>query len=75
MFQTGSGAHPASYPMGNRGSYPGVKAAETWICTSTLQYSFMVWCSVKKAQRQLYFLPFRDYRNVQKAPYESYVCK
>jgi hypothetical protein len=25
--QNGSGAHPASYPMGARGSYPGGKAA------------------------------------------------
>jgi hypothetical protein len=25
--QTGSGAHPASYPMGARGSFPGDKAA------------------------------------------------
>jgi hypothetical protein len=25
--QNGSGAHPASYPMGNRGSFPGGKAA------------------------------------------------
>jgi len=25
--QNGSGAHPASYPMGNRGSFPGVKRA------------------------------------------------
>jgi hypothetical protein len=25
--QNGSGAHPASYPMGNRGSFPGNKAA------------------------------------------------
>jgi hypothetical protein len=24
-FQTGSGAHPASYPMGTEGSFPGVK--------------------------------------------------
>jgi hypothetical protein len=24
---TGSGAHPASYPMGSRGSFPGGKAA------------------------------------------------
>jgi hypothetical protein len=23
--QTGSGTHPASYPMGNRGSFPGVE--------------------------------------------------
>jgi hypothetical protein len=27
-IQTGSGAHPASYPMGARGSFPGHKAAE-----------------------------------------------
>jgi hypothetical protein len=26
-FQTGSGAHPASYPMGTRGSFPGGRAA------------------------------------------------
>jgi hypothetical protein len=25
--QDGSGAHPASYPMGNKGSFPGGKAA------------------------------------------------
>jgi hypothetical protein len=25
--QNGSGAHPASYPMGNGGSFPGGKAA------------------------------------------------
>jgi hypothetical protein len=28
--QTGSGAHPASYPMGNRGSIPGDKATGAW---------------------------------------------
>jgi hypothetical protein len=26
-IQSGSGAHPASYPMGARGSFPGDKAA------------------------------------------------
>jgi hypothetical protein len=26
--QNGSGAHPASYPMGTRGSFPGGEAAE-----------------------------------------------
>jgi hypothetical protein len=26
--QNGSDAHPASYPMGNRGSFPGGRAAE-----------------------------------------------
>jgi hypothetical protein len=28
--QNGSGAHPASYPMGNRCSFPGGKAAWAW---------------------------------------------
>jgi hypothetical protein len=28
--QNGSGAHPASYPMGTRGSFPGGTAAEAW---------------------------------------------
>jgi len=28
--QNGSGVHPASYPMGTRGSFPGCKAAESW---------------------------------------------
>jgi hypothetical protein len=28
LIQSGSGAHPASYPMGTRGSFPGGKAAE-----------------------------------------------
>jgi hypothetical protein len=28
--QTGSGAHPASYPMVTRGSFPGGKAAGAW---------------------------------------------
>jgi hypothetical protein len=28
--QTGSGAHPASYPMGIQGSYLGSKAAGAW---------------------------------------------
>jgi hypothetical protein len=29
VVQTGSGAHPASYPMGSRGSFPVGKAAGT----------------------------------------------
>jgi hypothetical protein len=59
--QNGSGAHPASYPMG--GSFPGVKLSthlhlvprskNEWSYTSTPHYAFMVWCSVK-AQGQLY---------------------
>jgi hypothetical protein len=28
--QNGSGAHPASYPMSTRGSFPGGKVAEAW---------------------------------------------
>jgi hypothetical protein len=28
--QNGSGAHPASYPIGRRGSFPGSKAAGAW---------------------------------------------
>jgi hypothetical protein len=28
IVQTGSGTHPASYPMGTSGSFPGSKAAE-----------------------------------------------
>jgi hypothetical protein len=28
--QNGSGAHPASYPMSARGSFPGGKVAEAW---------------------------------------------
>jgi hypothetical protein len=28
--QRGSGAHPTSYPMGTRGSFPGGKAAGVW---------------------------------------------
>jgi hypothetical protein len=27
LIQNGSGAHPASYPMGTEGSFPGCKAA------------------------------------------------
>jgi hypothetical protein len=33
--QTGSGAHPASYPLGKTGSFPGGKAAGTWSWTFT----------------------------------------
>jgi hypothetical protein len=56
VVQTGSGAHPASYPMGTGGSFPGVKrqgreadhspstsaeVKEMWIYTSTPLYVFM----------------------------------
>jgi hypothetical protein len=72
--QTGAGTHPASYPVSTRGSFRGGKAAgreadhspqssaeakNVWSCTSTPQYTFMVWCPVKKAQGQLYLLVVR----------------
>jgi hypothetical protein len=59
--QTGSGAHPASYPMGTGGSFPGVKrqgreadhspptSAEVkkmWIYTYTPPYAFMAYCLI-----------------------------
>jgi hypothetical protein len=57
-----SGVHPASYPMGTTGSFPGGKAARheadhsppssakvknAWSYTSTPQYVLMAWCLVK----------------------------
>jgi hypothetical protein len=30
-FQNGSGSHPASYPLGTRGPFPGGKAVGVWI--------------------------------------------
>jgi hypothetical protein len=61
LVQTCSGAHPASYIMCTRGSFPGGEAAGTWSwpltsiqCRGqewvelylTPQYAFMAWCSV-----------------------------
>jgi hypothetical protein len=61
--ENGSGAHPASYPMGTGGSFPGVKATGAWswplssiYCRGQRmsgaipphpQYAFMAWCLVK----------------------------
>jgi hypothetical protein len=69
--QNGSGAHPASYPVNTRGSFPGGKAAGAWswprtsiscrgqrmggAVSSLPQYPFMAWCSVK-GQEQLLLL-------------------
>jgi hypothetical protein len=65
---TGSGAHPDSYPMvpgtlslgvkrpGREADHSPPSSSEVknaWNYTSTLQYAFMAWCSVK-AQGQLY---------------------
>jgi hypothetical protein len=58
--QNGSRAHPASYPIGTRGSFAGVKrtgreadqspsSAEVknaWNYTSIPKYAFIAWCSV-----------------------------
>jgi hypothetical protein len=65
--QTGSGALPASYPMGKGAISAGMKrpgreaehsiivlrSKNEWSYTSTPQYAFMAWCSVK-AQGHLY---------------------
>jgi hypothetical protein len=69
-FQNSFEAHPASYPTGTSGSFPGGSAAGTWCWLLTSiqcrgqrlrvtirplpQYAFMAWCSVKKAKGQLY---------------------
>jgi len=45
--KTGSGAHPAFYPMAVRNSFPQGKAARMWSYTSIPQYAFKAWCSVK----------------------------
>jgi hypothetical protein len=57
VAQTGSGAHPTSYPMDTEGPFPGVKRSKrkadhlsptndevknTWIYLSTSQYVFVV---------------------------------
>jgi hypothetical protein len=70
-FQTGSGAHPASYTMGIKGSFPGSKwpgrdadhsppfSAEVknaWSYTSIPQYAFMVLCSVTKKKHRDNFI-------------------
>jgi hypothetical protein len=59
------GVHPASYPMGIGGSFPGRKAdyspttsadfKKTWVYTSTPLYVFMAWCLINEAQGQFYF--------------------
>jgi hypothetical protein len=58
--QNGSGAHPASYPVGTRGSFPGDKAARarSWPltsiqcrgqeCVELYLHVFMVWYLVKQ---------------------------
>jgi hypothetical protein len=77
--QNDSGAHPTSYPMGTRVSFPGGKAVgawswtrlhlvprskNAWSYTSTPQYVSLAWCSFKKAQGQLYLLPSSAMRDL-----------
>jgi hypothetical protein len=61
--QTGFGAYPDSYPVGARGSFPGVRVARPWswplisiwcqgqrmhgAVPPLLQYAFVTWCLVK----------------------------
>jgi hypothetical protein len=71
LVQTGSGAHSASYPMGTGAVFLGVKrpgheadhsppsSAEVknvWSLTSTLQYNFMVSCSIKSTGATLLYV-------------------
>jgi hypothetical protein len=65
-----TGTHPASYPIGTRGFFPGGKrparkadqsppssseVKNAWNYTFTPQYAFVAWWSVK-AEGQLYFM-------------------
>jgi uncharacterized membrane protein len=67
-----SGVHTASYPMGTSGSFPGVRrpgceadhsppsssrAKSAWSYTSSPQYAFMAWCSVKKSTVTAFSFP------------------
>jgi hypothetical protein len=60
ILQTGSGAYPASYPMGtlslavkclgyeaDHSPPPSAEIKNAWHYTSTPQYIFMAWCLVK----------------------------
>jgi hypothetical protein len=81
--QTGSGAHPASYPLGTTGFFPGGKSGRgvklitelhlvprsknEWSYTSTPQYAFMAWFSVK-AQGQLYIYFYTVFKFLPVSP-------
>jgi hypothetical protein len=66
--QTGSGAHPASYPLGTKDSFPGVKhpAREAdhsphlvsirlrEVVPPLPQYAFVVWRSAKKTSKKMW---------------------
>jgi hypothetical protein len=74
--QNGSGAHPASYAMGSRGYFRGVKRPgreadhqppsstevnKTWSYTSTSQYVFMAWCLIKHRDNFIFAAILRDF--------------
>jgi hypothetical protein len=48
-IQNGFGAHPLSFPVVTRYSYPGVEqqGQEWWNYTSVPPYIFMAWCIIK----------------------------
>jgi hypothetical protein len=52
-IQTGSGAHPASYPVDTRGCFPGGKVARPWSCISAPPVHLHV-MALSEAQGQLY---------------------
>jgi hypothetical protein len=74
LLSSGSGAHPASYPMGIGDSFSGVKepCRETdlditliccwgkkwWTYNSTPPYVFLAWCLINYAQRQCYLYEY-----------------
>jgi hypothetical protein len=73
LVQNGSGAHPASYPMGTRGSFPGGKVAGAWSWPLTSaevkeweelyfhSLSTPSWRGAQlKAEGQLYLLPLGE---------------
>jgi hypothetical protein len=79
-IQTDSGAHPASCPMGTRGSFPGGKATRAWSWPLTSIYyrgqrmseaihplpqnAFPAWCSVK-AQEGVYEAVSKSFRTLR----------
>jgi hypothetical protein len=70
FVQTGSGAHPAAYTMGNRSSFIGSKVVcawsfsplsnakikNAWSYTTIPQHALMAWYSVKSKWTALNFL-------------------
>jgi hypothetical protein len=82
--QTGSGAHPASYPMGIRWSFPGGKAAGSWSWLLTSfqyrgqecvalylhpQYVCMAWCLVKHRDKFIFMRKVKN--NFPAVPWQN----